>query len=269
MKSLALVDEDTQYDPPALRQILEAAMATMPEFDGEGWEVRLIDSNNSTVRVENPLKLVTIASSMLPVSGLKAKKLIIHELVGHAGRAARAKLSGSAVGQYGTAQHGQFEESLCILTESAPFADNNRGLPGVINYVATGLAIEAGNLDITRQDILTVTSGIKRAIMTIPKGHDISPEEDTANRSAYTLPIRKLFPGISPEAVGTAHLSHLKYLFGLRQAAFILNNSALYGGTSQTMDWLMSASFNPFQPADRAIVEAHHRMPDAVKRLIA
>lgn len=266
--SLEQVDEDARYDPVGLRQVLATAMAAMPEFDGSDWRVELIDSNNSTVRVENSLRLVTVSSSMVPVTRLKAKKLIIHELAGHAGRSVRAEHSGSAVGQYGTAQHGQFEESLCILAESAPFSDDNRGLPGVINYVATGLAIESGNLGISRHDILTVTSAIKRSILAVPKGRDISLEEDAANRAAYTLPTRKLFPGIPPTAVGTAHLAHLKYLYGLQQAASILNNASQLSETTQTMDWLMSASFNPFQATDRAMVEAHHPMSEGIRNLV-
>jgi hypothetical protein len=259
------------HGPAEVADTLQQAITMLPEsFEGTRWRAEVDEELTiASIRCISVKELVSVASSLPPSTGERIGHYAVHEVLGHANRSAGGKRNRSTLATHGTVKNAQFEESLCALMENTLLSDVQRGLPGIASYLITGLALGALGTDFDRRQILSLASDVAHTVRARVHGRDLTPKEQQERAYAVTNSLVRTFPGFPPNERGLADMTPLKYYFGQRKAAPLLNKITDLGIVNEGMAWILSGKFNPYHQDDRAIVGRYHPMPQALSPFFA
>jgi hypothetical protein len=260
------LDPDRMYSPAEVADALQQAITMLPEsFRGTRWRAEVDEELLfASIRCTSVKELVSVASILPPLTGRWVGYHAVHEVLGHANRSAGGQRNHSTLATHGTVKNAQFEESLCTLMENALLPGIKRRLPGVASYLITGLALGALGTDFDRRQILSLAKDVVQTVRARAHGRDLTSEERQEATYATMNSLSKTFPGLPVSERGLADMTPLKYYFGQRKAAPLLNKVSQLGIVNEGMAWILCGKFNPYYQDDRAIVGRYHPMPEAL-----
>lgn len=256
------IDDDprTEFDASGIAEYFQKSVDSTPVLHDNGWVVDLIERQKSAVSTSFYQKKFVIPTQR------KAKKealktLVTHE-IGHGLRSAEAEHNGMEVGQHGTATYARFEESFMIALEQCLKGeyDPKRGID---HYVATGLSV-TGHLP--KEEIADIMGGMS-FLGLLEKNTPEQAKEKSEKRKAEI--INRTFVGMTDVDDGIAHRKDIDYYHGLADAWKLLNFAVEHNVLDQTMRWVYSAKFNPFDAEDRAYVNEYVPMPRELEPLFS
>lgn len=189
------------------------------------------------------------------------KRTVVHEM-GHALRSAIAEQNGMEIGQFGTATYARFEESFMMAIEQCLVGeyDPKRGLN---HYLATGLSVTE---KMPKEDIADILNEANFLSVINKK----TPEAAQAEANRLTgIMINRTFVGMTDVDDGIAHRKDIDYYHGLADSWKLLNFAVEHDIVEETMNWVLSAKFNPFNADDRAYVNQYVTMPRELEQLFA
>lgn len=252
--------EGDELDAQQLVDVLNMAIATTPALRDNGWTANTVQRNKNAVSVFASNRQVVVPEQRRASKSV-AKKLIVHEIFGHALRSGIAEANGDDIGTTGTATYGRFEESFEIALEQCLDGtyDPRRGLD---HYISIGLAETAG---LSRDKIAQLTKSIRQ--ITLAGDKLTSDKVEKADVMAENQ-IRRTFAGLTDVDDGIAHRKDIDYLHGLNGAWRLLNAIVEAGQVDEGMRWLLSAKFNPYSTADTQLVGRHVEMPSSIKEAL-
>lgn len=252
--------EGAELDAQKLGDILNMAIASTPALREYGWRAEIVKRNKPAITVFASSRLVVIPEQRR-MSKADAKKLVVHEVFGHALRSAIAEMNGDEVGTTGTARYSEFEESLEIALEQCLDGkyDPRRGLD---HYISIGLAETAR---LPREKIAKLTASMRQ--ITLANDRLVNDRVDRVAQSTANQ-MRRTFAGMTDVDDGIAHRKDIDYLHGLNGAWRLLNAIVKSGQVDEGMNWLLSAKFNPFIALDQQRISLYAKMPSSVKDVL-
>lgn len=253
--------EGDELDATQLTNILNMAIMTTPALRKNGWSAKTIQRNKSAVSVFASDRGIVVPEQRR-ASKAEAKKLIVHEVFGHALRSGIAETNGDDIGVTGTATYSRFEESCEIALEQCLDGtyDPRRGLD---HYISIGLAETAG---LSRDKIARLTKSMRQITLA---GDNLTPEKVEKANTMTENQIRRTFAGLTDVDDGIAHRKDIDYLHGLNGAWKLLNAIVEADQVDEGMRWLLSAKFNPYDSIDRQLVGQYVKMPSSIKKALS
>lgn len=252
-------DKREEFDAPAIAEYFQKAIDSTPALRDNGWTVELVERQKSAISTSFYQKKFVIPIQRKVKKGA-LKTLAVHEVFGHGLRSAQAEQHGMEVGQHGTATYTRFEESFMIALEQCLKGEYDPKR-GVDHYVATGLSITGG---MPKEEIANLMGGM--SFLGLLEKH--TPEQakvESAKREVAIL--NRTFTGMTDVDDGIAHRKDIDYYHGLTDAWKLLNHAVKHNVLDQTMRWVLSAKFNPFDAEDRAYVNDFAPMPRELEAL--
>ncbi len=252
------IDGDT-LDAHKLQEIFTLAINTTPALSNDGWRARVIQRVKSAITVFASNREVAIPEQR-QVSKAAAKRLVIHEVFGHALRSAIAEEEGNEVGVTGTARYGEFEESFEIALEQCleGVYDPKRGLD---HYISVGLA-ESG---LPRDEHAHLTESMRQ--ITLAKG-GFTPEVIDKAKALTKNQVARTFAGLTDTEPGVTNRKDINYLHGLNGAWRLLNAITEAKQVDESMRWLLQAKFNPYTSTDRQLIDEISPMPSSIRAVL-
>ncbi len=249
-----------ELDAQHLVAIMNMAIETTPALRNNKWHADVIQRNKSAVSVFASNRSVVVPGQRR-VSKAAAKKLVVHEVFGHALRSGIAETSGDEVGTTGTATYGTFEESFEIALEQCidGVYDPKRGLD---HYITVGLSETVG---LSRDKIAQLTASMKQITLA---GDVLSSEKVNKANTLTAAQIGRTFAGMTDVDDGIANRKDINYLHGLNGAWKLLNAIVKADQVDEGMKWLLSAKFNPYDAIDRRSVDRYSKMPSSIKEAL-
>lgn len=253
------IDGD-ELDAEQLVDILNMAIETTPALRENGWHAKTIQRNKSAVSVFASDREVVVPIQRHFTKG-SAKKLVVHEVFGHALRSAIAEMNGDEIGTTGTATYGEFEESFEIALEQCLDGtyDPRRGLD---HYITIGLAETAG---LSREKIAQLTNSMRQLAVA---GDSLTPEKVQKAATMTEGQIRRTFAGLTDVDDGITHRKDINYLHGLNGVWKLLNVIVEAGQVDEGMRWLLAAKFNPYDLIDQRLVSQYLEPPSSIKKVL-
>ncbi len=253
------IDGD-ELDAEQLVDVLNMVIDTTPALRENGWRAKVMQRNKNAVSVFASDR-ETVVPSQRRVTKAGAKKLVVHEVFGHALRSGIAETNGDDIGTTGTATYGEFEESLEIALEQCLDGVYNprRGLD---HYITIGLAETAG---LSRDKIAQLTRSMRQITLAV---NGLTPEKIQRADVLAEGQIRRTFAGLTDVDDGITHRKDINYLHGLNGAWKLLNAIVEADEVNEGMRWLLSAKFNPFDETDRQLVGQYAKMPPSIKEAL-
>ena len=240
-----------------LNEIFGVAIKETPALRKTGWTSSVIERNKNAVSTFSGKREIVISSQRI-VTKKVAKGLVVHEVFGHALRAANAEQLGNEVGAIGTATYSTFEESFMIALEQCL---NNAYDPerGLNHYIARGLVVTDNQ---PRDKIIQIFASIKQIEESVG---GLKPDAISQADILAVKLLSRTFAGMTDVDPGIAHLQDINYLHGLNGAWKILNHLVHFDELEEGMDWLLSAKFNPFNENDRELINSFTPMPSSLE----
>lgn len=254
------VIEGDKLDADKLVEIFNLAIETTPDLRDNGWRAKVIERAKSAVSVMASSREIVVPLQR-QFSKAAAKKLLVHEVFGHALRSGVAESSGNEVGTIGTATYGEFEESFEIALEQCL---NRKYDPkrGIDHYVSIGLVESLG---FSQDKVAQLTQSMRQITLA---GDKLTPDKVAQSEQMTERQIRRTFAGMTDVDPGIAHRKDINYLHGLNGAWKLLNAIVEADQVDEGMRWLLSAKFNPFNPVDRELINKRVSMPSAIKAVV-
>lgn len=253
------IDEDgrDKYDATGIAEYFQMALDSTPALRENGWVVEVVKREKSVISVHAADKKILISEQRVSTPAA-LKKVIVHEVFGHALRSAVAEENGIEVGQQGTSTYARFEESFMIALEQCLDGKYNSDR-GVDHYLAIGLAETSG---LSKDEI----ARIFEFIHTLQNAKDGITDDVRSKAHRLTVAqVRRTFAGMTDVDEGIAYRKDIDYLHGLNDSWKLLNFITEHDIIDEAMPWLLSAKFNPFDKAEREYVNTHLPMPQKLK----
>lgn len=250
-----------ELDACQLTSVMKLAIATTPVLRNNEWRAETIKRNKLAVSVFASDRRVVIPEQRR-VSKLTAKRLVIHEVFGHALRSGIAETNGDEIGMTGTATYGEFEESLGIALEQCLQGKYDSGR-GIDHYISVGFAETLG---LPRDKIAQLIRSMRQ--LTIANRGLTKEKIEQANTFTENQ-IRRTFAGFTDIDDGIAHRADIKYLHGLNGTWKLLNAITEADQVDEGMRWLLSAKFNPYSITDQQLMRRFSDMPSSIKGSLA
>jgi len=254
-----MIDADgrKKYDATSIAHYFQMALDSTPALRENGWVVEVVEREKSVISVHAADKKILIAKQRVATSEA-LKKVIVHEVFGHALRSAIAEENGIEVGQQGTATYARFEESLMIALEQC-LAGEYKPERGIDHYLAVGLSVTEG---LSKDEI----ARIFKTMHVLQKSKDGLTDDVLAkSHKATAEQIRRTFAGMTDVDDGIAYRKDIDYLHGLNDSWKLLNFIAEHNIIDTAMPWLLAAKFNPFEVNERAYVNKFIPMPQELE----
>lgn len=251
---------DDTLDSAQIRDMMNMAIATTPMLRDNDWRAEVRTRNKTAVSVFASDRLVVIPDQC-QMSKQMVKKLIVHEVFGHALRSGIAETHDNTIGTTGTATYSVFEESLEIALEQCLIGTHNPN-SGVDHYVSIGLAETIG---LSREKIAQLTESMRQVTLA---GDSLTPEKIVKAEKQTIRQMGRTFAGFTDVDDGIAHRKDINYLHGLNGAWKLLNAIVAAGQVDEGMRWLLSAKFNPYDIHDRQLVNQYRPMPSSIKEAL-
>lgn len=251
---------DDTLNSAQLSEIMNMAIATTPALQKNSWRANVKRRNKTAVSVFASDRSVVIPEQRRTPKNV-AKKLIVHEVFGHALRSGMAEAQGNIVGTTGTASYSQFEESFEIALEQCLEGayDPKRGID---HYVSIGMAETLG---LPREKIAQLTVAMRQITLA---GNDLTPDKIAKANTLAQSQMGRTFAGFTDVDDGIAHRKDINYLHGLNGAWKLLNAIVKAEQVDEGMRWLLSAKFNPYDEHDRRHMEQYGAMPSSIKEAL-
>lgn len=249
-----------KLDAHQVQKIFNQAVMTTEVLRENNWTVDVVQRNKNAISVFASARQVVI-SEQRQVTKLEAKKLVVHEIFGHALRSAMAENAGNEVGIAGTASYAEFEESFEVALEQC-LSGSYDPKRGIDHYVTIGLAETTG---LSRDKVAQLVTSM-RQISLAKDGLD-----ETAVKKAEKQTVAQIdrtYAGMTDTDDDITHRKDINYLHGLNGAWKLLNVLVEAGEVDVGMRWLLSAKFNPYDQLDRKLVSQSTPMPASLDSLL-
>lgn len=248
--------EEDEIDAQSIKAIFDICIHTTPVLRDTGWRCELTDRKKNAISVYAADKLIVVPAYRKN-SKIALKRLVVHEVFGHALRSAIAESKGDVVGKLGTATYQSFEESFEMALGQCITGEFNQ-MSGVDHYVAIGMSLTSGK---TRDEIGAIFKNCYQLEATaktqsVPTTEIIEKSDQIAN-----VQISRTFAGQTDVDEGIPHMKDIDYFHGLTGAWALLNELVKLDIVEEGMEWLLAAKFNPYNSKDRALVERIQPMP--------
>lgn len=248
-------------DAQQLCEVMNMAIATTPVLRENNWRAEVIKRNKKAISVFASTRQVVVPEQRT-ASKAAAKKLVVHEVLGHALRSAMAETYGDPVGTTGTARYSEFEESFEIALEQCldGVYDPQRGID---HYVSVGLAETAG---LPREKIAQLTVSMRQVTLA---GDRLTPDKIAKADEQTASQMGRTFAGFTDVDDGIAYRKDINYLHGLNGAWKLLNAIVKAGQVDEGMRWLLSAKFNPYDAHDQQQVSQYADIPSSIREVLS
>ncbi len=252
------IDSDV-FDAQQLRDIFALAIDTTPALRGNGWKASVIQRAKNAISVFASDREVVIPEQR-QVTKSVAKRLVVHEVFGHALRSAIAEENSNEIGVTGTARYSEFEESFEIALEQCLDGayDPKRGLD---HYVSIGLA-ETG---MSRDEHARLTESMRQIALA---ENGFTPEIVQKAKTLTKNQVARTFAGLTDTEPGVVNRKDINYLHGLNGAWRLLNAMTEAGQVDEGMRWLLQAKFDPYNKTDAMLIEEISLAPSSIRSVI-
>lgn len=246
-----------QYDAQLIVDYFQKLIDSTPALYESGWHARVVDRKKSSVTTRATDKEIVV-SSQRRASQETLQGLMIHE-GGHALRSVLAEANGDELGQYGTAAYARFEEALMIAFEQC-LKGAHTPTRGLEHYLAAGLA----NTENVPKDEIFKLFFQMSLLKNIAEQREEPEKKAGATAVAF---LRRDFAGMVDVDEGISHRKDIDYFYGLNESWRFLNYISAHDIVDESLNWVMSAKFNPFVAGEREHVARYTPMPQKLKNL--
>ncbi len=254
-------DPREKFDAAAIVEYFQKGIDSTPALRDTGWRAEPIERQKSAISTTF-FQRKFVVPTQREVEKDELKTLLIHEVFGHGMRSAQAEQLGMEIGQHGTAAYARFEESFMIALEQClgKTYDPKRGID---HYVAAGLSVTGG---MSKEEIANLMGGM--SFLSFIGKNTPDQAKEKADKRVRAM-INRTFVGMTDVDDGIAHRKDIDYYHGLADAWKLLNYAVEHHILDQTLRWVLSAKFNPFDAEDRQYVEQYVPMPAALSGLFS
>ena len=252
-------DPRDKFDATAIVEHFQKAIDSTDFLKKYGWEAELVERQKSAVSVQASRRRVVVPTQREMTKPV-LRTVLIHEVFGHALRSAMAEEFGIEAGRMGTATYARFEEAFMISLEQC-LENKHDPVRGSEHYVATGLAVTDGK---SREQIARTLEHMSFLIESEKTDQQTAKKKAKAKAKVY---IRRTYPGMTDVDDDVVHRKDIDYYHGLTDAWKLLNFAVEHDVLDETMRWVLSAKFNPFDTEDRTYVNDYVPMPRELEAL--
>lgn len=254
-------DPREKFDATTITEYFQKAIDSTSFLKKYGWEAELITRQKSAVSVQAPRRRVVVPTQR-EMTKRELRRVTIHEVFGHALRSAMAEEFGIDVGRMGTATYARFEEAFLIALEQC-LENKHDPIKGSEHYIATGLAVTDGK---SREQVARILEHMSFLIESEKSDQKTAKKKALSKTKVY---IRRTYPGMTDVDDDVVHRKDIDYYHGLSDSWKLLNFAVEHDVLDETMRWVLSAKFNPFDIAEREYVNRHVGMPLALEELLS
>jgi hypothetical protein len=214
----------------------------------EGWTV--VQAKAATFTVDSSERELQVPMLASPFTPFLASSTLVHEVLVHANRSNHGAQTGDEALRIGLPGYSKFEESLAIFYAEACVGFKDFP-PRRHHYMNIAMALGLPDREpLSRQELLQV----QLATVTLQAqdlGRDQTPE--ALQKTAYSR-VNRIFRGASGGDLGSRDAVFTKDMVYYHNYQKVIDFIAKHDNLAETLDYIMSAKFDPTNPDHQAYV---------------
>lgn len=244
---LAVFDDlpaDGELEPAAVRLYFRRALKALLILDPAWADWRVVSSASAGLAVEAPKKQIIVGRYRAPIPVKAIRGLFAHEVLVHAQRAVSGAQLSKALAD-GLPDYLEAEEGLGVLAEAAL----NGRIPNKIKDRYLDIALAMGNYrrrSVNREELFNICY-VRAVLRSLDRGRDL--DLDRLENEVWQH-VNRIYRGSLGDKYVAVFTKDIAYYQGFIKMAKYLKLEAKKGRLAASLDFALSAKFDPTNPGD-------------------